>query len=58
MVPDRHHATSCNKKSKTIATWNVWTLLGKGKLDNVRHEMSRMKVNILGISKVRWKGAG
>ena len=58
VAPDRHQATSCNNKSKTIATWNVTTLLEKGKLDNVKHEMSRMKVNILGISEDRWKGAG
>ena len=57
VVPDRHQATSRNNKSKTIATWNVRTLLEKGKLDNIKHEMSRMKVNILGISEVRWKAA-
>ena len=58
VAPDGHQATSRKNKSKTIATWNVRTLLEKGKLDNVKHEMSRMKVNILGLSEVRWKGAG
>ena len=57
VVPDHHQATSYNNKSNTIATWNVRTLLEKGKLDNVKHEISRMKVKILGISEVRWKGA-
>ena len=39
VAPDRHQATSRNNKSKTIATWNVRTLLEQGKLDNVKHEM-------------------
>ena len=58
VAADRHHATSRNNRSRTIATRNVRPLLEKGKLDNVKHEMRRVKVNILGISEVRWKGAG
>ena len=30
----------------------------KGKLNNVKHEMERLKLNVLGISEVRWIGAG
>ena len=58
VAPVRHQVIIRNKESKTITTWNVRPLLEKGKLDDVKHEMSRMKVNILGISEVRWKGAG
>ncbi|GFS14369.1 CTD nuclear envelope phosphatase 1 homolog [Elysia marginata] len=29
-----------------------------GKLDNIKREMDRLKINILGLSEVRWKGAG
>ena len=29
----------------------------KGKLDNVKHEMERLKLNVLGLSEVRWIGA-
>ena len=32
-------------------------MLQKAKLANVKQEMKRMKINILGISEVRWKGA-
>ena len=32
-------------------------MLQKGKLDNIKHEMKRMKIIILGMSKVRWQGA-
>ena len=46
------------KEPLRIATWNVRLLLQKGKLDNIKQEMERLKINILGLSEVRWKGAG
>ena len=30
----------------------------KGKLENMKQEMKRMKMNILGLSEMRWKGSG
>ena len=30
----------------------------KGKLDNMKREMERVNINILGVSEVRWTGAG
>lgn len=41
-----------------LATWNVRSLLKPGKLANVVKEMHRMKLDILGVSEVRWKGSG
>ncbi|GFO36777.1 craniofacial development protein 2-like protein [Plakobranchus ocellatus] len=57
---DRHLVTACKTTTTTtkIATWNVRTMLQKGKLDNIKLEMERMKINILGLSEVRWQGAG
>ncbi|GFN96982.1 craniofacial development protein 2-like protein [Plakobranchus ocellatus] len=46
------------KDKLNIATWNIRILLQKGKLGNIKQEMERMKLNILGLSEVRWKGAG
>ena len=46
------------KLKTTIATWSFRTLLQKRKLDNIKQEMKRRKINILGIAKVRWQGAG
>ena len=46
------------KKRLKIGTWNVRTLYQVGKLDNLIIEMKRMKVDILGISEVRWTGSG
>ncbi|GFO16672.1 craniofacial development protein 2-like protein [Plakobranchus ocellatus] len=59
VTPDRHQVTARKMKDKlNIATWNIRTLLQKGKLENIKQEMERMKLNILGLSEVRWKGAG
>jgi hypothetical protein len=30
----------------------------KGKLENIKKEMQRLQVNVLGLSEVRWMGAG
>ena len=56
--PDRHPATVVrSRKQLRIGTWNVQTMLQKGKLENVKQEMKRMKINILGLAEMRWKGA-
>ena len=47
-----------NNNIVTIGTWNVRTLLQSGKLENIKKEMSRTGVNILGMSEMRWIGAG
>jgi len=37
-----------------IACWNVRTLLQKGKLENIKHEMAQLGISVLGISETRW----
>ena len=39
-----------------IACWNVRTLLQKEKLENVKHEMAWLGINVLGINETRWPG--
>uniref|UniRef100_A0A8D9ASD9 Craniofacial development protein 2 n=1 Tax=Cacopsylla melanoneura TaxID=428564 RepID=A0A8D9ASD9_9HEMI len=41
-----------------IGTWNVRTLNQDGKTHNAIQEMTRMKIDILGISEMRWLGSG
>jgi len=41
-----------------LGTWNVRTLLQTGKLENLKIEMKRLKIDILGISEMRWNGQG
>ena len=41
-----------------IATWNVKTMKVRGKLENVKQEMRILKINILGLSEVRWEDVG
>ena len=53
---DRHPATVSNKVR--IATWNVRTLYQPGKLENVKQEMKRLKVNVMGVCETRWTDSG
>ena len=60
--PDHQPATarySINTRKYQIrtGTWNVRTLFQAGRLDNVKQEMGRLGINILGISETRWTGA-
>ena len=45
----------CCKKQYCIGTWNV-RAMNQGKLEVVKQEMTRVDVNILGISKLKWTG--
>src|SRR6476469_489354 len=38
--------------------WNVRTMNAMGKLENVKEEMQRNRLSILGVSEVRWKDGG
>ena len=57
VTPDRHQATGHKSKSINIATWNVRTMWRKGKLDNIKKEMERLNISVLGLNEVRWERA-
>ena len=42
------------KRRLRIVAWNVRTLLQGGKLENLKEEIRRNKVDVMGISEVRW----
>ena len=46
------------KRRLWIGAWNVRTLLHAGKLENFKEEMRRNKVDVMGISEVRWEQSG
>ena len=46
------------RKVFRIATWNVRTLNGEGKLEMLSREIHRNKVDIVGLPEVRWEGDG
>ena len=46
------------EESLRIATWNARTLLKAGKLENMKREMARMNINILGVCETRWTDEG
>jgi len=37
-----------------VACCNVRIFFKKGKLENVKHEMARLGIDVLGISETRW----
>ena len=47
----------CCKEQCCIGTWNVRSM-NQGKLEVFKQEMARVKVDILGISKLKWTGMG
>ena len=47
----------CFKKQYCIRTWNVRSM-NQGKLEVVKQEMTRVNVDILGLSELRWTGMG
>ena len=46
-----------NAGKNSIGTWNV-TLMNQGKLIVVKQEMASMNTDILGVSELKWMGAG
>ena len=47
----------CYKEQYCIGTWNVRSM-NQGKLEVVKQEMARVKIDILGMSKLKWTGMG
>ena len=47
----------CCKEQYCIGTWNV-RCMSQGKLEVIKQEMTRVNVDILGISKLKWTGMG
>ena len=47
----------CCKEQYCIGTWNVRSM-NRGKLEVVKQEMTRVNIDIIGISELRWTGMG
>ena len=47
----------CSKEQYCIGPWNVRSM-NQGKLEVVKQDMTRVNVNILGISELKWSGMG
>ena len=47
----------CCKEQYCIDTWNVRSM-NQGKLEEVKQEMARVNIDILGISELKWTGMG
>ena len=46
-----------SKEQYCIGTWNVRSM-NQGTLEVVKQEMARVKIDILGISELKWTGMG
>ena len=49
------HDQKSNRKLLRMGLWNIRTMQRKGKLENIKREMNRNRLNILGLSEVQWK---
>ena len=47
----------CCKEQYCVGTWNVRSV-NQGKLEVVKREMTRVNIDILGISELKWTGMG
>ena len=47
----------CFKEQYFLGTWNIRSM-NQSKLEVVKHEMARVNINTLGISKIKWAGMG
>ena len=56
VTSDRSKVRRC-KEQYCIGTWNVRSM-NQGKLEVVKQEMTRVKVDILGISELKWTRMG
>ena len=56
-VTGNRNKVQCCKEQKCIGTWNVRSM-NQGILEVVKQEMVRVKVEILGISELKWTGMG
>lgn len=60
-VVSKRNPCKVNKQHENnirIGTWNVRSLFEAGKLDNAVSEMYNLRLDVLGISDVRWPGSG
>ena len=56
-VTNDRSKVQCCKEHFCIGTWNVRSM-NQGKLEVVKQEMTRMNVNILQVSVLKWTGMG
>ena len=56
-VTDDGSKVQCYKEQYCIGTWNVKSK-NQGKLEVVKQEMTRVNIDILGISELKWIGMG
>ena len=56
-VTDDGSKVQCYKEQYCIGTWNVKSK-NQGKLEVVKQEMTRVNIDILGISKLQWTRMG
>ena len=47
----------CYKEQYRIGTWNVRSM-NQGKLEVVKQEVTRVNIDILGVSELKWTGMG
>lgn len=61
-IPARNNTKSHPEVETTsslkLGTWNMTRLFAAGKLDNLIREIERYKLDIIGLSEIRWPDSG
>ena len=57
-VRTAYSRTTSKEISFNIRTWNVRTLQRAGRLENLRLELDKCELNVIGLSEVQWPGKG
>ena len=55
---DEHGTRKRNRYLRTLATWNVRTMLKPGRMKEIMEEIGKAKVDVVTLQEIRWQGQG
>lgn len=58
MSADKNDESTSFKQPSKVDTWNVRTMAQAGKIDNAIQKMKKIKIEIMGISNMKWPRSG
>jgi hypothetical protein len=53
---DGHGTRKRNRYLRTLATWNMRTMLKPGRMKEIMEEIGKAKVDVVALQEIRWQG--